>query len=174
MLVICLAAYLVLLAIVRSPFGAMLLALHQNESRLRSLGCPVLRYKLAAFTLAGAMAGLAGSLMAQHTGFVSPDLAFWTVSGEVLIMVIAGGMGSLLGAAGGATLFILARYTLSDADFWEALHLPEAMADYWQLVLGLLFIAVVLFASDGIYGRLSWAWRHLSVALGGGARGERA
>lgn len=173
MLLVCLAVYLVLLGIVRSPFGAMLLAIHQNESRLRSLGCPVLRYKLAAFTLAGAVAGLAGSLMAQHTGFVSPDLAFWTVSGEVLIMVIAGGMGCLLGAAGGAAIFILARHSLSDASLWKALHLPEAMADYWQLVLGLFFIAVVLFAGDGIYGRLRWAWRHLSATLRGGARDER-
>src|SRR5581483_1878126 len=84
--------------VVRSPFGQALAALHQNEQRARALGCPVRRYKLAAFTLAGMVAALAGTLAAQLTGFVSPDLLVWTSSGEVLIMVILGGAGSLAGA----------------------------------------------------------------------------
>lgn len=150
------AVYFGLLLLVRSPFGAMLTAIHQNESRLASLGCPVLRYKLAAFGVAGAVAGLAGALMAQHTGFVSPDLAFWTLSGEVLIIVILGGSGSLVGAAGGAAVFVLLRDHLSDASFWQSLHLPEDIAAHWQLVMGLFFIAVVLLARDGLYGRLAW------------------
>ena len=82
--------YLALLLLRRSPFGMMLAAIHQNESRLAALGCPVRRYKLAAFAIAGGIAGLAGGLTAQHTGFVSPDLAFWTLSGEALIIVIPG------------------------------------------------------------------------------------
>ena len=156
-----LAVYLLLLKVVRSPFGALLGAIHHNENRARSLGCPVHRYKLMAFIISGAIAGLAGSLTAQHTGFVSPDLAFWTVSGEVLIMVIAGGAGSLVGAVFGATLFILARHTFSDGSFWSGIGLPSQTADYWQLVLGLIFIAIVLFAGDGIHGRLRWVVNRL-------------
>ena len=119
MLVIAGAVYVALLLLVRSPFGMMLTAIHQNENRLASLGCPVFRYKLAAFGLGGAIAGLAGALMAQHTGFVSPDLAFWTLSGEALIIVILGGSGSLVGAAGGAAVFVLLRDHLSDGAFWR-------------------------------------------------------
>ena len=154
---IALAVYLALLLLVRSPFGMMLTAIHRNESRLASLGCPVRRYKLAAFGTAGALAGLAGALMAQHTGFVSPDLAFWTLSGEVLIIVILGGSGSLVGAAAGAAVFVLLRDHLSDGSFWSGLGLPAGIATHWQLVMGLFFIAVVLLARDGLYGRLAWA-----------------
>ena len=92
-LVAAVAVWALLHMVVRSPFGAMLVAIHRNESRVRALGCPVQRYKLAAFVLAGAIGGFAGSLIAQHSGFVSPHLGFWTVSGEVLIMVIIGGHG---------------------------------------------------------------------------------
>jgi len=150
--------------VVRSPFGALLVAIHRNESRVRALGCPVPRYKLAAFVLAGAIGGFAGSLIAQHSGFVSPDLGFWTVSGEVLIMVIIGGMGSLVGAALGAVVMVLLRHELSHRAFWEALGLPADLASYWQFVMGLIFIAIVLLAGDGLYGRLSTTWRWVRSA----------
>ena len=148
--------YLLLLLVTRSPFGMMLGAIHQNESRLASLGCPVRRYKLAAFTAAGAVAGVAGALTAQHTGFISPDLAFWTFSGEALIIVILGGSGSLAGAAAGAAVFVLLRDLLSSGSFWSGLSLPPELASHWQLFMGMLFIAVVLAARDGLYGRLAW------------------
>jgi branched-chain amino acid transport system permease protein len=129
--------------VVRAPFGQILTALHQNEGRARALGCPVRRYKLAAFTLAGLLAGLAGSLMAQLTGFVSPDLMVWTSSGEILIMVIAGGAGSLAGPAAGAALWILLRNALA------------GLTAHWMLAMGLCFIAVVLLAEDGLFGALA-------------------
>ena len=156
---------LALLLLRRSPFGMMLTASHQNPGRLAALGCPVRRYRLAAFGTAGAVAGLAGALMAQHTGFVSPDLAFWTLSGEALIIVILGGSGSLIGAAGGAALYILLRNQLNDGAFWRSLSLPPELADHWQLVMGLFFIAVVLLARDGLYGRLAWAIRHAAATV---------
>ena len=161
--------YLLLLRLTRSPFGMMLTAIHQNESRLASLGCPVRRYKLAAFAVAGAAAGVAGGLTAQHTGFISPDLAFWTFSGEALIIVILGGSGSLAGAAAGAAVFVLLRDLLSTGSFWSGLALPPELASHWQLVMGLLFIAVVLAARDGLYGRLVW----LAEALGSRRRARR-
>ena len=165
LLVVAALVYLALLLLTRSPFGMMLAAIHQNEGRLASLGCPVRRYKLAAFGVAGATAGLAGALMAQHTGFVSPDLAFWTLSGEALIIVIIGGSGSLVGAAGGAALFILLRDTLSSGAFWKSLALPAALAGHWKLVMGLFFITVVLVARDGLYGRLTWAVARLAALV---------
>lgn len=141
-LILLLVCYLLLWQVTRSPFGQALIAIHQNENRLRALGCPVRHYKLAAFTLAGLFAGFAGALMAQHTGFVSPDLLFWTLSGEVLIMVIVGGAGSLLGPVLGAAVIIGLREELS------------SLTDYWMFFLGLFFIAVVLLAGDGFYGLL--------------------
>jgi branched-chain amino acid transport system permease protein len=126
--------------LVASPFGRMLLALHQNEHRARALGLPVQRYKLAAFTLAGAVAGLAGALQAQRTGFVSPELLVWTTSGDVLIMVIVGGLGTLVGPVAGAAIWVLLRHYLS------------ALTPYWMLILGLIFVAIVLFAGNGLMG----------------------
>ena len=111
--------------------------------------------------LAGALGGFAGSLIAQHSGFVSPDLGFWTVSGEVLIMVIIGGMGSLVGAVLGATIMVLLRHELSHGAFWESLGLSADLASYWQFAMGLIFIAIVLLAGDGLYGRLSSIWRRV-------------
>jgi len=142
-LIAIIAAALVYLGMARvtaSPFGRMLVAVHQNESRARALGLPVQRYKLAAFTLAGAIAGLAGVLAAERTNFVSPDLLVWTVSGEVLIMVIVGGLGTLVGPALGAAVWVLLRDYLS------------AVTPYWMLAMGLFFVAVVLFADEGLYG----------------------
>ena len=164
-LVAAVAVWALLRMVVRSPFGAMLVAIHRNESRVRALGCPVQHYKLAAFVLAGALGGFAGSLIAQHSGFVSPDLGFWTVSGEVLIMVIIGGMGSLVGAALGAVVMVLLRHELSHSGFWVGIGLPAELASYWQFVMGLIFIAIVLLAGDGLYGRLSTSYRHLGRRL---------
>jgi len=162
LIVISAAIYLLLLLIKRSPLGMTLSAISQNEFRMTSLGCPVQRYKLAAFIIASAIASLAGSLMAQHTGFVSPDLAFWTVSGQVLIIVIIGGSGSLIGPVAGAALFVLLRNLLNDGSFWEKLSLPSQISNHWQLLMGAFFIAVVLLTKDGLYGRLTWIMERLT------------
>ena len=132
--------YLLLTLVTASPFGRMLVALHQNEHRARALGLPVERYKLAAFTLAGALAGLAGCLQAWRTGFVSPELLVWTGSGEVLIMVIIGGLGSLAGPVAGAAIWVMLRNYLS------------GLTAYWMLPMGLFFVAMVLFAGGGLMG----------------------
>lgn len=175
---IAIAVYLLLRVIVRSPYGAMLSAIHANENRVRALGCNVGLYKLSAFVIAGSLAGLAGSLMVQHSGFVSPDLAFWTVSGEALIMVIVGGAGSLAGAALGAVIVVYLRHELSGMieyayDWLDRLlaaalgalgmgfNLPDGggahIGQHWLLFLGLFFLIVVLVAGDGIYGRIGSA-----------------
>lgn len=152
-LVLAAGVYGLLELVVRSPFGHVLSAIRMNEPRARALGCPVRLYKLAAFTLAGAIAALAGSLTAQQTAFISPDLLHWTTSGEALIVVIVGGMGSLVGAALGACVVVLATHFLS------------ALTNYWMFFLGLFFIAVVLFAGNGLYGMLEALRRKLAGAL---------
>jgi branched-chain amino acid transport system permease protein len=144
--------YLVLARLIASPFGAVVSAVHRNENRARALGCPVQHYKLAVFTIAAMLAALAGTLQAQRTGFVSPDLLVWTSSGEVLIMVIIGGLGSLLGPIVGAALWTLLHHYLS------------ALTPYWMAIMGAFFIAIVLFAGEGLYGalaRLTRARRHV-------------
>ena len=140
--------YLALGRLIESPFGAVVSAVHRNENRARALGCPVQHYKLMVFTIAAMLAALAGTLQAQRTGFVSPDLLVWTNSGEVLIMVIIGGLGSLLGPIVGAALWTLLHHYLS------------AMTPYWMAIMGAFFIAIVLFAGEGLYGALARLMRN--------------
>ncbi|MSQ71939.1 MAG: branched-chain amino acid ABC transporter permease [Betaproteobacteria bacterium] len=143
-----LLVFLVLDVLTRSPFGRMLTGIRLNENRMRALGCRVVHYKCAAFAVSGLMATVAGCLGAQHSGFVSPDVAFWTVSGDVLIAIIIGGLGSLTGAVAGAAILIGLKYGLS------------LITPYWLLALGLVFVAVVMLAPEGLFGRLSrWLGR---------------
>jgi branched-chain amino acid transport system permease protein len=141
---------LVLWRVVRSPFGHVLRGIAENEGRMAAVGYPVSRYKLLAFVIAGTVAGLAGSLVTQLNGYVSPDAFFWTTSGEALLMVIIGGPGTLGGAVLGAAAFTLLQSLLS------------SYTERWMLVLGLAFILFVLFAPGGIVGILG--------SLGGGLR----
>jgi branched-chain amino acid transport system permease protein len=134
--------YLGLARLVDSPFGHMLVAIHQNEVRARALGLPVIRYKFAAFVVAGAVGGLGGVLAAQRTQFVSPDLMVWTTSGDALIIVILGGLGSLIGPVFGAVIWVVLRHVLS------------GITSYWMMVVGIIFVCVMLFAHNGVYGLL--------------------
>jgi branched-chain amino acid transport system permease protein len=136
-----------LLALVRrSRFGAALAGIRVNEQRMRAAGFPVYVYKLAAFTLAGALAGLAGFLVAARDGVVNPELLAWHSSGEVLLMVILGGLGHLRGAVIGAVAFTLLKELLST----HALVGP--LADHWQFTLGFAIIAFVALLPKGIVG----------------------
>jgi branched-chain amino acid transport system permease protein len=136
------AAGLFLWRVVRSPFGHVLVGIHQNEGRMEAIGYPVRRYKLLAFVLSGTVAGLAGSLYAQFSGSITPDALFWKTSGEALVMVILGGVGTLGGAALGAAAFILLQ------------SLVSTYTERWMLILGVTFVLFVLFAPGGIVGAL--------------------
>lgn len=133
---------LLLWRVVRSPFGHVLRGIHENEARMEALGYAVDRYKLAAFVIAGVIAGLAGSLYAQFNGSITPDAFFWTTSGEALLMVIIGGTGTLGGPVLGAAAFILLQ------------SLVSTYTERWMLILGGTFILFVLFAPGGIVGIL--------------------
>lgn len=128
--------------LVRTPFGQVLQAIRQNENRIRAQGCPTQAYKVAAFTVAGAVAAFAGCLHVQFTEFLHPEVSHWIKSGEGLIVVIVGGMGTLAGPVIGSFLFVLLHKGI------------ETFTPYWQIWLGAIFVAIVIVAPDGIYGRL--------------------
>ena len=105
-----------------------------------ALGFPIFRYKLTAFVIAGAVCGVAGALFANLTLFVSPSIMHWTRSGEILMMVILGGIGTLFGPVLGAAAYLLLESVLSR---WS---------EHWQAILGPLLILVVLFSKSGLLG----------------------
>jgi branched-chain amino acid transport system permease protein len=139
---ICLAIAVVFFAlalrITQSRFGLVIGGIRQSESRMSSIGISTYRYKLAAFIISGMGCGLAGALMANFARFVSPDMLHWTQSGELMIMVILGGVGTLLGPAFGAALLIILETVLA------------AWTEHWQFVLGPILILIVLFFRGGV------------------------
>jgi branched-chain amino acid transport system permease protein len=140
------AVYLFLRIILGSNFGRALVGIKVNEHRMRSLGFPVFRYKLASFVIAGALAGLAGYLAALQFGFVSPEILSWHHSGSVLMMVILGGMGTLHGPVFGAFAFVLLQEVLSNQ------AVLGSYAKHWQLGMGVFIILVALYLPRGLGG----------------------
>ena len=124
-------------------FGTALRGVRENERRLAALGIAPYGIKLAAFALSGAVAGLAGALMANQARFVSPELLHWTKSGDLLIMVILGGLGTLYGSVLGAAVLILLETVLA---VWT---------EHWMIVLGPILVALILFARGGLWGVLT-------------------
>ena len=131
--------------VVDSRFGMVIRAARSNEPRARAIGFSPFRYKLTAFVIAGSMGGLAGALLANQTEYLTPDFMHWTRSGEIMFMVILGGMGTLFGPVVGAIVLLLLEDVLS------------ALTAHWQIVLGPILITVVLFARRGLYGLLAGA-----------------
>ena len=121
-----------------SRFGAALRGIRENEGRMTALGFPTFRFRLVCFVIAGGVAGLAGALIVNQHGFVSPNLLHWTQSGTLLIMLILGGVGRLYGGVAGAAAMLLLEELLSN---WTG---------YWQFSLGLVLLFVVLRAPGGI------------------------
>jgi branched-chain amino acid transport system permease protein len=136
------AFFLVLWRIVHSSFGAVLQGIRQNERRMAALGFSAYRYKLAAFVLSGMGAGLAGALLANFMRFASPDTLAWTKSGELMIMVILGGVGTFFGPIFGAGAFLVLENYLAG---WT---------EHWPLALGVILLVVVLGTKGGIMALL--------------------
>lgn len=143
-----LAVYAFLRRLLWSPFGRALAGIRVNEHRMRAMGFGTFRYKLAAFTLAGALAGLAGYLWGAQSGFMNPDLMGFHMSAHAIMMVILGGMGNFAGAIAGAFAFEYLLHLFKD--------LPAAggfnTAKHWQLWMGLFIVLVVVFAPRGLLG----------------------
>jgi branched-chain amino acid transport system permease protein len=130
----------------RSRFGRALAGIRVNEQRMRATGFSTYPYKLAAFTISGGIAGLAGFLFAVKDGYVNPEMLSWHLSGAVLIMIILGGIGHLRGALIGAIAFaLLQEFFKSEAVFGD-------LAKHWHLGLGLSIIASVMFLPKGLVG----------------------
>ena len=143
----CLAAVFAFLALLlRSRFGRALAGIKANEQRMRATGFSTYPYKLAAFTISGGIAGLAGFLFAVKDGFVNPELLSWHLSGAVLIMIILGGLGHLRGALIGAFAFALLQ------EFFQSEAIFGAFAKHWHLGLGLTIIASVALLPRGLIG----------------------
>jgi branched-chain amino acid transport system permease protein len=130
----------------RSRFGRALAGIHANEQRMRATGFSTYPYKLAAFTISGGIAGLAGFLFAIKDGFVNPEMMSWHLSGAVLIMIILGGLGHLRGALVGAFAFALLQ------EFFKSEAVFGAFAKHWHLGLGLAIIASVVLLPQGLVG----------------------
>jgi branched-chain amino acid transport system permease protein len=149
--------------LVNSRFGMVIQGARSNDRRMRAIGFPTFRYRLAAFVIAGTMCGLAGALLANHTGFISPATMHWTRSGDLIVMVVLGGMGSSFGPLIGAVALLALEEALPILIKVIASPLfgdvAVRMAEYWQIVLGPLFLLVVLFARGGIDGLLAGARR---------------
>jgi branched-chain amino acid transport system permease protein len=130
----------------RSRFGRALAGIRVNEQRMRATGFPTYPYKLAAFTISGAIAGLAGFLFALKDGYVNPELMSWHLSGAVLIMIILGGIGHLRGALIGAFAYVLLQ------EFFKSEAVFGDFARHWHLGLGLTIIASVAALPHGLVG----------------------
>jgi branched-chain amino acid transport system permease protein len=161
-LALLLATIYLIWRLVNSRFGMVLQGSRSNERRMRAIGFPTYRYRLTGFVIAGTICGLAGALLANNTDFVSPAMMQWTRSGDLIVMVVLGGMASLFGPLIGAVALLVLEETLPVVIRLAAFPLvgQEAyrVAEYWQIVLGPLFLLVVLFARGGIDGLLA-SWR---------------
>ncbi len=129
--------------LVGSRFGLVIQGARSNDRRMRAIGFPTYRYRLVCFVIAGTICGLAGVLLANHTDFISPAMMHWTRSGDLIIMAVLGGMGSVLGPVIGAVVLLLLEEALS------------GVTEYWQIIMGPLLLAVVLLARGGIDGMLA-------------------
>ncbi len=149
--------------LLRSPFGRALAGIRVNEQRMRATGFSTYPYKLAAFTVSGGIAGLAGFLFAVKDGFVNPELMSWHLSGAVLIMIILGGLGHLRGALIGAFAFALLQ------EFFKSEAIFGSFAKHWTLGLGITIILSVALMPKGLVG-VPGQWRDRLVGRGARAR----
>ncbi len=129
-----------------SRFGLVIRGAKSNELRMTALGFPVFRYRLAAFTLAGALGGLAGILLANEGAYISPAMMSWVKSGDLIVIVVLGGMGTLFGPLYGAIAFFALEEMLNP--LLDLVH--EGWGEYWQIVFGPMLVLIALYAQGGI------------------------
>jgi branched-chain amino acid transport system permease protein len=131
-----------------SRFGAALQAARQNDIRLASVGIRPFRIRLVGFVISAMITGVAGALYADLNRFVSPSMLSWHMSGELIVLIVLGGVGRRFGPVAGAALYVLLEYLLG------------GITERWQLFLGLMLLGVVLFARGGIVGLVAGRWSH--------------
>ncbi len=154
-LVLLVLSVFILRRIVNSRFGMVIRGSYSNPIRMRAIGFPVFRYRLTAFVIAGAICGVAGSLFANHQEFLTPEYMLWIRSGEIMIMVIMGGMGTIFGPVFGAIGFLAIEEFLQDIVGQE----------FWMIVFGPLLVILVLFAKRGLFGLIPDNWQAIPKFL---------
>jgi len=137
-----LAALFATWRIVNSRFGLVVRGARSNDVRMQAIGVPTYRYRLTAFVIAGVMCGIAGVLQANFEKFVSPDMMNWPISGELIFMVVLGGMGTVFGPVVGAMVYLVLSEILKD------------YTEHWHIIFGPFLVLVVLFVRGGILGLL--------------------
>lgn len=145
--VLLLASIYLVARIIHSRFGLVIRGARSNERRMRAIGFPTFRYRLVCFVIAGGLCGFAGALLANHTDFISPALMHWTRSGDLIVMVVLGGLGSLFGPLIGAITFLLLEEGLS------------RVTAYPNLILGPVLLLVAIYVHGGINGLLEGSRR---------------
>ena len=145
--------------IVNSRFGLVIQGARSNDRRMNAIGFPTFRYRLACFVIAGAICGLSGVLLANHTDFISPAMMHWTRSGDLIVMAVLGGMGSVFGPVIGAVALLVLEEALPSliglvSRITTGVDVAAAR-EYWQLILGPMLLLIVLFARGGIDGMLA-------------------
>ena len=140
--VVLLLSLLFIIRLVNARFGFVMQGIKHNEKRMQALGYETYNYKLTCYVISGVMCGIAGFLLGNFTSFISPEMMDWTHSAELLLMMILGGVGSIMGPIVGSVVFLLLEEWLSNITI------------YWHLLFGLMLIAVVLFGKGGIHGFL--------------------
>jgi branched-chain amino acid transport system permease protein len=144
--------------VVNSRFGLLIQGARSNDRRMNAIGFPTFRYRLACFVLAGVICGLAGVLLANHTDFISPAMMHWTRSGDLIVMAVLGGMGSVFGPVIGALALLILEEALpiligAVGQLFTGRDIVTAR-EYWQLILGPMLLLIVLYARGGIDGLL--------------------
>jgi len=137
-----------LLFVVHSRFGVVLRAIRSNESRVEAMGLSPLRFKITGYVISAMICGMAGALFASWQEYVSPDIMHWSRSGELMIIIILGGLGTLAGPLLGAVVFLLLEEFLPEL----LLFVAPAYVENWMIIFGPILIAVVLFARGGLMG----------------------
>ncbi len=163
------AAFWLIYRIVHSPFGQVLKAIRENEPRAISLGYDVHRYKLLAFVLSAALAGLAGALKTTVLGFATLTDAIWTTSGAVILMTLVGGMGTMIGPMVGALVVIALENKVGDVGSWLAevtgVEWFASLGESVTIVTGLIFVLCVLLFRRGVVGELGALLRRIASGL---------
>jgi branched-chain amino acid transport system permease protein len=155
-----LASLLLLWLLINSRFGYVLRGIKSNERRIVALGFPVMRYKLAAMAIAACICSVAGFLLANLTNYTSPSYGAWNISGELIVIVVLGGVGTLFGPLVGAIAFLLFEEILqSSSNQW--------LSEHWQLVMGATIVLIVITIKRGIYGSLSGGSINSGLLKGG-------
>jgi branched-chain amino acid transport system permease protein len=146
-LIVVAAGWWVVRTIVHSPFGMALAGTRENDVRMHAIGAPVYRRRLTAYTISATLAGIAGALLTQTTQFAGLSVLGFELSGEVLVMLVLGGVRRIYGAFVGPAVYIVARD-----------YLAKQFPEYWYLGIGVLLILIVMFARGGILGLIDRAW----------------